>query len=154
MQRTDLLLAVLLRQGVSPNGEANSYTTPLAWAASWANTEIASVLLKHGANINLAGGDGRTPISRALECDLGTPTEAALDLEKLQARDATITLLLQAGASTMDLTELEQSALTHCRERCRIRANSTKQRLQGWRYNQTYGEFRVLLKSNCPRNVS
>ncbi|KAL4799565.1 hypothetical protein BDV19DRAFT_385333 [Aspergillus venezuelensis] len=132
-------LAVLLQQGLSPNGDANSYTTPLAWAASWAKADIVSVLLKHGADINLAGGDGRTPISRALECELGTPTEVELDLERLKARDATIALLLQAGASTVGLTAVEQSALTQFQERCRERDNSANQRLRGSRYNHTVG---------------
>jgi len=56
----------LLTQGVNPNERESDGTTPLAWAATRTNSEIAGLLLKAGANPNLTNELGIGPLALAI----------------------------------------------------------------------------------------
>jgi len=56
----------LLRQGANPNERESDGTTPLAWAAMRANTEIAMALLKAGANPDRTNELGIGPLALAI----------------------------------------------------------------------------------------
>ncbi|KAL3477744.1 hypothetical protein BJX99DRAFT_257116 [Aspergillus californicus] len=119
------MLTYLLERGFSPNGPEDVYTTPLAWAASWRNFDVTAVLLKHGADVNCAGCDNRTPISRAVDSSypLNLPLEHSDEEEvssviKLsETSDRMINILLQAGAKVDDLNEAERDAIAAHHER-------------------------------------
>lgn len=56
----------LLKQGANPNERESDGATPLAWAATRTNTEIAGMLLKAGADPNLTNELGIGPLALAI----------------------------------------------------------------------------------------
>ena len=56
----------LLRQGANPNERDSDGSTPLAWAATRSNTEIAGLLLNAGADPNITNELGIGPLSLAI----------------------------------------------------------------------------------------
>ncbi len=56
----------LLKAGADPNEREQDGATPLSWAATRANTTIASLLLKAGANPNLTNELGLSPLAIAI----------------------------------------------------------------------------------------
>jgi ankyrin repeat protein len=56
----------LLKQGANPNERESDGATPLAWAATRTNTEIAGLLLKAGADPNLTNELGIGPLALAI----------------------------------------------------------------------------------------
>lgn len=57
---------LLLRQNSDPNARESDGSTPLGWAATRANTEIAGMLLKAGADPNLTNELGIGPLVLAI----------------------------------------------------------------------------------------
>jgi ankyrin repeat protein len=56
----------LLRNGADANAlDATPVGTPLSWAANAGYTDVAELLLKHGAQVNLASTTGRTALHEA-----------------------------------------------------------------------------------------
>ena len=62
------LVEKLLQCGADPNEECGSYESILSTAIAH-NLDIAEELINHGANINIKGRDGRSPLYYA--CRLG-----------------------------------------------------------------------------------
>jgi ankyrin repeat protein len=56
----------LIRQGADVNASDSRGYTPLMWAASWGEGELAAVLIKRGARINTPAADGATAWSIAV----------------------------------------------------------------------------------------
>ncbi len=56
----------LLQQGGNPNERESDGSTPLAWAATRANAEIAAILLKAGADPNVTNELGIGPLALAI----------------------------------------------------------------------------------------
>jgi ankyrin repeat protein len=61
---------VLLQQKAAPNETAGDETTALHWAAHWDDIEMASLLLRAGANVQAANRYGVTPL--VLACANGS----------------------------------------------------------------------------------
>lgn len=132
---TPLLLAIsnyteavepLLAAGADPNLADESGNTPLLAALEAGKPEVVSLLLDHGANVNLPGGEGYTPFQAILAedtidpdqvsefiahgADVNTPTpEGITPLELAAGNEEVIALLLAAGAAAGP--ELEDAVL-------------------------------------------
>lgn len=59
-------VALLLKQGADANAREADGTTPLAWATTRANVDVARILLEAGADPNLANDLGIGPLSLAI----------------------------------------------------------------------------------------
>ena len=57
---------LLLAHGTSANCHRGSYQTPIGWAAFHGNTPGLELLLKYGVDLNVANGEGNTPLQVAI----------------------------------------------------------------------------------------
>ena len=79
MRRDQKAVLVLIRQGAPVNAARPDGSTPLAWAVSREDPEIATALIQAGANVNAADENGETPLS--LACSNGNLALARMLLD-------------------------------------------------------------------------
>lgn len=65
-------LITLLEFGADSSIKNNQLNTPLHVACSGNNYECARILIDNKANVNLLGGNGKTPIVKAVEAEVNT----------------------------------------------------------------------------------
>jgi hypothetical protein len=89
----------LLDIGAKVDEPDGADTTPLERAVLANETEIARLLIAHGANVNHVGRTGMTPLLYAASIDYGDSTMIDLLLKSGARKDA----LTKEGASAIDL---------------------------------------------------
>ncbi len=89
----------LLDEGVDVNAQRADGTTPLLWAAHWADVELAERLLAAGADVNAADDRGVTALERAAEnASLAmVETLLAVGADATVARESGLTPLMTAA---------------------------------------------------------
>ena len=68
-----------LRRGLNPNRRDVHGMFPLAWAAALSQPELVRALLSFGADANMVGRDGYTPLTHAAKHGDAEATELLLD---------------------------------------------------------------------------
>ena len=71
----------VLSTGISPNADLGAGQSPVMIAAMKGHIEIMTVLIEHGANINISDGEGRTALSCAVAIACEFPDEGEWDDE-------------------------------------------------------------------------
>ncbi|MHB2025675.1 MAG: ankyrin repeat domain-containing protein [Elusimicrobiota bacterium] len=64
-KRNALSAKALIAQGADPNSSDLAGRTALYWAADQGDLKMTKLLVRAGANVNLAAQDGQTPLDRA-----------------------------------------------------------------------------------------
>ena len=107
---------VLLDNGAELEARDHDGSTPLSWAASFAQTDIFKLLMDRGARINVTDKYGNTPlIAAACECAVATMNSAYDVMKMLLEHGAAVnarnhdgrTALMMASGMTGDAAVLE-----------------------------------------------
>lgn len=107
-------LKTMLASGNDPDTKDAFGRTPLLHAATNLEIDAIRMLLEHGANPNLAGWGGNTPLLAAIDSDVIQhidAVDAGKPLDALPPFTEALTLLLNAGADRYQADESGHNAL-------------------------------------------
>ena len=108
--RDDARVRALLDQRADVNVPTADGTTALHWAVHWNDSETADLLIRAGANVNMANRYGATPLWLASERGyadvVGTLLKAGVDPNTLALGEGESPLMAAARAGSVETVEL------------------------------------------------